>query len=205
MYYLITNALGNDWRGRAWGVGVTHTEENPNYYPSVYKSPLVAVYMYPAYEGKVDNPRLWVCEGSGQGREDDLRADLATVKVTSEFPVQWPTPEQRVTFGLLAALNLVTDPDFRSWAVAYLKGVDTSKESASVLEGKLMGRLAELDERQSSAFAAAAAVATGELEHSAFAAHRAYWDSYDLPTPLDLAQTAQIVSMLPPAEIAGIL
>lgn len=205
MYYLITDQEGKDWRGRLWAAGVSHTEENENYHFAVYNSPLVAVYMYPAYEG-IKNPKLWLCSGDNPSVEDGLRSSFATLSVQSLFTAQFPTVEQHITFGVLCAMNLVMNPVFREWGLKYLRGEDTSKESAQAVMDTLLATLDQRQERESAAFAALSAVLLDDAPlFGANAAHRAYWDAYDLPTPLDLAQTAQIVSVLSPVDIAGLL
>jgi len=192
-----------------WGEGVSNEDENINYHFAVYHGPQTASYMYPCYEG-IKNPKLWLCAGQALSRNEGLRSCFAKVTTTKEFKMTWPTTEQRITFGILCAMNLVMHPDFREWAKKYLLGVDQSKEAAHALNEQLLKEMGIPVPKTHEYVACCHAVLSSVLLEdpalfAANAAHRAYHDSLELTKPLDLEQTAQIVNMLAPADIAGIL
>lgn len=209
MFYLITDQDNKTWRDIQWGENVAHEEENFNYHFIVYNAPQVATYMYPCYEG-IKNPKLWLAAGENMTRDEGFRSQFAKLTTTKEFVVSLPTDEQRITFGILCAMNLVLNPIFRDWALKYLKGDDQTKATAHSVNEKLIAQLTQDVPKQHEYIACTHAVLASVMldDPSLFAAnaaHRAYHDSTELVEPLNLEQTAQIVNMLPAAEIASIL
>lgn len=209
MYYLITDQDNKTWRDIQWGEGVTNEDENINYHFAVYHGPQTASYMYPCYDG-IKEPKLWLAAGRGLSKNEGLRSYYQQLTTTKEFAITWPTQEQRITFGILCAMNLVMHPDFREWAKKYLKGEDQSKESAHALNEKLLKEMGTNLPKEREYIACCHAVLSSVLlqDPALFAAnagHRAYHDSLELTQPLNLEQTAQIVNMLPAADIASIL
>ena len=209
MFYLITDQDNKTWRDIQWGDNVTHEEENSNYHFVVYNSPQVACYMYPCYEG-TKNPKLWTAAGEHLTRDEGLRSKFAKLTTVNELPITLPTIEQRVTFGILCAMNLVLNPLFREWALKYLRGEDQTKESAHTVNEKLIAQLGTTVPREHEYTACCHAVlASVMLDDPALfaanAAHRAYHDSLELAEPLSLEQTAQIVKMVSAVDIANLL
>lgn len=209
MFYLITDQENKTWRDIQWGENVTHEEENFNYHFWVYNSPQVAAYMYPCYEG-TKNPKLWTAAGQHCTRDDKIRTLFSRLTSVKQLPMTFPTDEQRINFGILCAMNLVLNPLFRDWALKYLRGEDQTKETAKVVEEKLVAQMGTPVPRSHEyigcTFAVLASVMLDDPAlFAANAAHRAYHDSLELTEPLNLDQTAQIVNMLPAAEIANLL
>ena len=209
MFYLITDQENKSWRDIQWGENVTHEEENSNYHFSVYHSPQVACYMYPCYEG-IKNPKLWIASGENPNRDEGLRSKFSKLTTIKEFVVSLPTDDQRITFGILCAMNLVVNPLFRNWAKAYLLGEDQTKETAQKVSNQLVTQIGEPMpveyEYVSCTHAVLASVLLDDPAlFAANAAHRAYYDSLELPEALNLDQVAQITNMLPGNEIATIL
>jgi len=209
MFYLITDQDNKSWRDVQWGENISHDEENFNYHFAVYHGPQTASYMYPCYEG-IKEPKLWLAAGRGLSMNEGLRSYYSQLTTTKEFAITWPTTEQRITFGILCAMNLVMHPEFREWGKKYLKGDDQTKESAHSLNEKLLKEMGTEVTRDRQYVACCHAVFSSVLlqDPALFAAnagHRAYHDSLELTQALNLEQTAQIVNMLAPGDIAGIL
>lgn len=216
MFYLITNENNESWQKKTWGENVSHEEGNFNYHFDVYQSPLVAAFMYPCYQGSITNPKLWNAVGENQTAGDGLRLKFLKLTTLNEIPLPQPSENQRIAFGILAALNLIQIPAFISWAKNYLSGKDTTKETAKKMSDELMEMLYEEPEPYISP--AIASLASVHLDnpslYAANAAHRAWCDSFDENTPLNLGnaassvnlhQLAEIVLKLPPEEIVQIL
>lgn len=216
MFYLITNQENTTWQGKNWGENVSHEESNHNYQYDVYQSPLVAAFMYPCYQGSIVNPKLWTAVGETQTSGDGLRLKFMKLTTLKEYPFTQPSEEQCIVFGILAALNLVQIPIFLDWAKAYLQGKDTTKETAELVSKQLHELLyEEPPEYISPAVTALSSVSQNNPRvYAANAAHRAWCDSFDENTPLNLGnaasdvnlhQLAQIALTLPPQEIVKLL
>lgn len=212
MAYFITDQDNKDWLGRAWGENVSHEETNTNYYHATYSHPLIACFLYPAYES-VQHPKIWTCEGSGETKQDGIRTKYSKLTTLAEIEFTPPTPEQCVCFALLCAMNLISNPTFKVWALNYLKNIDQTPQTAKKTLDILMDGLCEEAswlkpeyEYFAPAHCAIAAVAEGPAyQFAAYAGHRAWHDSLEFNNPLDLAQIGMIVSMLPAHDIARLL
>ena len=212
MFYLITDQDNKSWREVQWAENVTHEEENPNYHFTVYNSPQTAVYMYPSYERTIINPKLWECSATNPSRSEGFRSKFPKLTSLREFNIAMPTNEQRITFSILCCLNTVTNPFFKEWSIKYLKGEDQTPESAFKMNEKLLSYLdttwagTPSHEYTNCCHAILTAIAINEpLILPASAAQRAYYDSLEFTQELNLEQTAQIVNIMPAAEIAALL
>lgn len=216
MFYLVTNQENQTWQGKTWGENVNHQDSNTNYQYDVYQSPLVASFMYPCYQGSIQNPKLWTAVGETQTAGDGLRLKFMSLTTLKEYPFTQPSEKQAIVFGILAAMNLVQVPNFLDWAKNYLTGKDTSKETAEKVSKELHELLYdEPPEYISPAITSLASVSLDKPRlYAANAAHRAWCDAFDENTPLNLGnaagsvnlhQLAQIAITLPPAEIVKLL
>ncbi len=200
MHYYVTDREGKDWKGRQWGEGVRLREDNPNYHFVTYDNPALALLMDPAYDAFPD-PHVWLAE---VGDPSPLDFRTASPLLTALRPAQPPTPtvEQRVAFGIVCALNVIADPDFSRWGLAWLGGTDRTPESAERLRAVLSAK--DSDEVVAAAQACIASVAAPDSapEYAAYAASRAY---HDAPEPLELSQIATVVMMIPAPEIGKML
>lgn len=165
--------------------------------------------MYPCYEG-TKNPKLWTAAGEHLTRDDGFRSKFAKLTIVNEFPITLPTNDQRITFGILCAMNLVLNPLFRAWALKYLRGEDCTKESAHAVNEKLIAQLGTSVPREHEYTDCCHAVLASVMlddpaVFAANAAHRAYHDSLELPEALNLEQTAQIVNVVSASDIASLL
>jgi hypothetical protein len=204
--YLITDEHDKTWRGIQWGPNISHSEENDNYHFYVYHSPLVLLFMYPAYEGDINNPRVWKCQGKNLTRDEGFRQRFETLTTLEPVEVVWPTPEQRMTFALINTLTVNQNKYFSEWAMKYLKKEDQSLEAA-----QKMIKDVDFDAACGFSFALEAAIEEQDfLRFPAYAVHRAWHDSLDTKVKLDwsghcLEQTAQIVLTVSVEDIVQIL
>jgi hypothetical protein len=202
MYYFITDREGKDWQGRQWGEDVSHTETNDNYYFTCYQSPTVAALMVAAND-EYKNHRLWVAEPFGDITNYDYREISTGMKTLREVETPTLTIEQRITFGIVCALNTVEHALFQQWGFNWLKGKDRSKEAAAKMSDILLELM--LVAQVAAGHAAVAAVALDNPTlYAACAAHRAFGDSLD-GQPLNLNEIATIVTMLSAKEIGVML
>jgi len=210
MLYLVTDQNNKTWRDIQWGENITHVEDNPNYHFAVYDNPLVAAYMYPTYDGITD-PKIW--EASGEGQSPDqigFRNKYAKLTTLKEVEFQNPTTPQRMNFAILCAMNLVLHPEFRNWAIQYLRGIDQTKATAHTVSEILVSQIGTNLPVEYQYYGCAHPVLAAVLldqpaEFCANAAHRAYFDSLKNKEPLNLEQLAQIASLLPGIDIAEVL
>lgn len=200
MYYFVTDETGKDWLGRQWTEETSFTEENPNYYFSCYQSPLVALFLSPAFDA-YKNPQLWLAEPYEEQKDYDFRHISAGLKVLRKISVPEITAEQRIVFGIVCALNVISNKVFVDWGLAWLKNEDRSVERARQLSEKLLEQMWE--DFVGPGHAACMAVLEDVKLYAACAAHRAYCDSG--AEPLDLNQIATIVTMLSAQEIGHML
>jgi hypothetical protein len=207
MYYFTTNSDGKDWLGRQWAVGTSFTEENPNYWFLCYDHPLVALLMNPGTD-QYKNPRVWLAELGADKLKYDYRFVSKEMKLLQEVEVVVPTLAQRQAFGIVCALNTVTNQMFSEWGLGWLRGRDRSQERAQQLAEELLEQM--FLDYVGPGHAACACVGLNEPElYASCAAARAYYDSLGTEEepgePLDLGQIATIVTMLPPEEIGVML
>lgn len=213
MFYLITDQDHRTWRHIQWGENITHEEENPNYQFVVYPTLLIAMYMYPAYECP-QNPKVWLAEGDLETAYpailNGIRLKLPKLTTIKEVETQWPNSEQFMNFGILCTLSVVMNPQFKKWAIDYLKGIDRTKETAHKVNQyleEIMGNpeITPLDQYADPAAIILSAVMLDDPFLAATAAHRAYHDSLELTSPINLEQTASIVNILSAFDIAQYL
>jgi hypothetical protein len=205
MYFLITKNDNKTERDILWGEEVTNEELNSNYYFTIYDSPEKAVYLYPFYEETAFDKILWSVETLSDVLDGGLRSKCSKVKTIKKHDINFPVPEKRITLAILCAYSLVKNEEFKNWALSYLSGKDTSKESAYNLHTKLQ-TADEEEEGLDCAFPALSSVVLNSPEQfSANAIHRAYCDSIDLKTDLNLDQLIKIVNVLTNKEISDML
>ena len=199
--YLITDEHDKTWRDIQWGPNISHSEANDNYQFYVYHNALVLLFMYPAYEGEINNPKVWQCQGQNLTRDEVFRQRFETLTSLEPVEVVWPTPEQRMTFALINSLTVSKNKYFSDWAMKYLKKEDQSLEAAQKMIKDI-----DYDLQVSCAFALEAAIEKQDfLRYPAYATHRAWYDNLYTKVKLDLEQTAQVVLTVPVEDIIQIL
>lgn len=199
--YLITDEHDKTWREIQWGPNITHSESNDNYQFYVYHSPLTLVFMYPSYEGDINNPKVWKCRANNLTRDEEFRQRFETLTTLEPVEVVWPTDEQRMTFACINALAIAKNKHFNDWAMKYLK-----KENQSLQAAQKMIRDIEFDDSCGCAYALEAAIEKQDFLHfTAYSSHRAWHDGLDTKNKLDLDQTAQVVLTVSLEDIVQIL
>jgi len=201
MDFLVTDSEANDWFGRNWTVKTTHQTENKNHRPQTYPDPLVAILLQPAFE---NYPSIRIFKTEGQKPESDgLRTTWNTLTSLEELPQNTTDPIKITTFGIVCAVNAVTQEDFLQWALDWLANKDRTPEYAQKTKEKLaeymLEKLPEIS--LGAAHAALASVILDSTLYSACAAHRAWIDSPDIKLP----EIATITNTIPPENIASIL
>ena len=207
---MLTDADGRDWLNREWGPEKTHRTDNENHRPHTYADPLTAVLLCPAFEAYVE-PRIFKADGTGSG-DDSFRTSWASLTTLEEITPPVVTDEQRITFGVVCALNAVGQKEFGRWALDWLRGANRSSDDARVLEGKMIAEIMlarDPDECYGAAHAACAAVAHTLPQdvklYAACAAHRAWADTLLSPNQMNLTEIATVCTMFPPEEIGKML
>jgi hypothetical protein len=203
MLYLITDQDNRTWRNVQWAENTTNQEDNPNYHFIAYNSPLVATYIYRAYDN-IQFPKIWTAKANNAATlSDEIKGKYSSITSVNEFQIDFPNKDQAITFAILCAMNLTPNQDFKTWAINYLKGVDISKETAHKINELLLN-----DDKNyvSTAIGSIGAVLLNDpFFFAANAAHRSFYDSKEFNNQIDLEQIAQIVNMLPAKDIAEFL
>lgn len=175
--------------------------------------------MYPCYEGKfADNIKMWKCSGilaenviNGEVIDFGLRAHYTELTTIEELPFLVPKNDKKINFAILCSLYVVMNPTYKSWAINYLKGNDTSKETAlkvsnKIMEDSMAENMLPLYQKIDSAYGVLSAVISDDPSlFVACAAHRSYYNSLALKTPLDLDQTIAIVENVTGKDIAEMM
>lgn len=94
-----------------------------------YESPELAVLLNPIH-ANIPNPRLLIIECGALVADDCLKGGHKWAIMKEEIPLPIVTPEIRVTFSILCALEVYSNKDFEKWADKWLSGVDRSVKAA---------------------------------------------------------------------------
>lgn len=196
--YLITNSDNKTWRGEQWDLNITHAESNDNYHYFAYVNPLTALFMYPAYEGNINNPQLWKGHGEERSKDWVIRHAYGKFTTLEKLEVTFPTEEQSMIFGFINALAVAQNKVFATWALKFLKKEDETLETAQKMLAEIM-----LENSCSCAYALVAGLENKDFhKYAAYASHRAWHDSQE---QIDLEQAAQIALNVPLEDIIQIL
>jgi len=136
--YKMTDCNGRTRAGTVgetqWGPGVTVVAKGARTVPCTdgvvhaYRHPVLAVMMNP-FHAEIADPRLWEADGVPVG-DDGCKVWCKSLTTTAEIPVPVVTTEQRVRFGIAAALQVCHAPHFVAWATRWLDGTGRSAEAA---------------------------------------------------------------------------
>lgn len=156
--YKLTDENGCTKNNTKWGENVTHVATgNPSQwlcsdaFIHAYEHPLLAVLHAPAHGECKDYTRLWECEGHGYiERECQMKCGFRSLTTLKEIEIPKVTSEQHIAYGILCALEVYEDDDFKRWGKAWLSGEDRSKESAT-----LAAEVAKREAARAAAWAAA--------------------------------------------------
>ncbi len=171
--YKLTDEHSRTYDNTQWGENVTHAAKGrgnelcSDGVIHAYTSPILAVLCNPIHADFSD-PVLWEAEGEIVA-SDGLKTGVKKLTTIRRIPLPSITPEQRVKFAILSALQVEQNQTFVAWAQTWLSGQDRSKTAAKEA-AETAARAAEAAE--------AAAWAAGEAAwatEAARAAARAAW------------------------------
>jgi len=216
--YKLTDENGRTYGGTQWGEGVEHTALGtgelcgPGWlhaYTGSESDPeagaLLAVLLNPIH-ANFQPPRLFEAEGDVGKTGYGLKVGCTRLRALREIPLPVVTTEQRVRFGILAALEVCPKDGwgikFRAWATDWLDGSDRSASAAWAAEAEAWAAEAEAEAETVAAWSAAraaraaaraarAASAAAEAAEAAEAAAGASTAVAGATIPLDLAALAR--------------
>lgn len=94
-------------------------------------NPLLAVMLNPIHTN-ISNPRLFEAEADGARNDDHgLKGGCTRLTLLREIALPEVTTTQRVRFGILCAMQVSTDQQWRTWAEDWLSGKDRSRWAAA--------------------------------------------------------------------------
>jgi hypothetical protein len=180
--YKLTDSEGYTKNNTHWSVGTTHSLEvklNPQLCSRdvlhAYTSPLLAALMYPAH---IDfkNPLCFTVDGE-IAVTDGTKVGCFSLTVTGTFVLPELSLTQRIAFGILCTLELLSGKDkkFTQWAEKWL-----SNEDRSIVAATFAYAYAADDDAAGAAYAAAynASPATSAAAYAAYAAHTAAYAAH---------------------------
>ena len=133
-YYKLTTQNNRSAHGDlTWGEGITHSVAGPLVLSKngihVYTDPVLALFLNPI-DANITTPVVWTWVAEGDHTEGQLKIAVQQFTTIRIVEVQSPTLPQRVTFGILAALEVYREPRFLEWTEKWLSGQDRSRASA---------------------------------------------------------------------------
>ena len=205
--YLITNE-NNQYKNLVWTENITHSTTNPNFQFTLYKTPEIGSYLFPAYEN-FQNAKIWKSIPENFSQNDYL-AKAYSVTTIEEIPTQFPTQEQRITCSILCSLTYVTNPIFKNWAINYLKKIDQSKETAHSVQEKLLDYPDNVLNPEFNYVSPAintlgSVILNDTMFLTANSILRTITDSKEFYSKFDLEKIIKICNMIPMEEIANLL
>ena len=93
-----------------------------------YTDPLLAVLMNPIHVN-FTTPLLWEAEGAVVA-SDGTKVGVKALTTLRRMELPQVTTAQRVRFAILCAMEVCTDPAWRSWAERWLSGEDRTAAAA---------------------------------------------------------------------------
>src|SRR2546423_14356194 len=79
----------------------------------------------------IPDPRLWETEGKGTFNEaNGEQCGVTRLRIVREIPTPQISPEDRIRFAILCALEVCTAPIFVSWANGWLNAADRSSAAS---------------------------------------------------------------------------
>lgn len=188
--YKLTDVHGRTSNQTQWGEGVTHTApgKGPMCSPGwlhAYTDPLLAVFLNPIH-GNFKHPILWEAEGDVGIEDCGLKVGCTKLTTVKQMPLPEVTREHRVAFGILCAMEVCEDTEWRDWAQKWLSGEDRSERAAAAY-------VAYDTYAASDTYAAYAA--------SASATYAAAYDTAAYDAAYDAAYAAECVARTKPIDL----
>lgn len=134
--YKLTNQNMQTYGGCQWVIGEEKTTSGKDKLCSsgwlhCYSDPLLAVMLNPIH-GNYKYPKLFEAEAGGREKHNHgLKSGYTKMTLVKELPVPEVTLIQRVAFGILCVMNVITNLNWRVWAEGWLSGKDRTYMSAS--------------------------------------------------------------------------
>lgn len=175
---------------------------------TLYKSPQIASYLYPAHQ-TLQNPKIYHCQIENASTNPYMAKGNVT-NILNEVPHPFPTTEQRINCSILCSLTLVVNPIFKSWAINYLNKIDQSQETAEkTLDLLLDYEDNVLNPEYNYVYAAISTLGSVLLNDPLFLTAnsilRVISDSKEFSLTLDLEKIIEICNMLDSQTIAKLL
>ena len=133
--YKLTDKNGKTRNNTQWGEGVTHKAKPgkgklcSEYYIHAYTHPLLAVFLNPIY-GDIKDYRLWEAKGRIAKTDYGLKVGCKSLTTIKEIEPPEVTLVNKIAFGILCALEVNEDPEYKQWAENWLWGKDRSESAA---------------------------------------------------------------------------
>jgi hypothetical protein len=136
--YKLTDRNMQTYGGTQWRLGETRRASGegdlcgPGWLHA-YEHSLLAVLHNPAHANFPEDNILLFSGNTGAGiieREGQLKLGTTELTLTEEMPLPVVTNEQRVAYGIYAALEVCPAPWFVTWAQDWLSGKDRSRAAA---------------------------------------------------------------------------
>ena len=136
MPYKVTNQDGKTQGGTQWAPDITHNALGAPDQPlctdswiHYYETLPLAVFMHPTHTD-FPNPRFWEFEPIGNTICSNDKSGARAGRTVREVQAPAVTTEQRIAFGIFAALEVSQEPSFTTWAEGWLSGSDRSNKAA---------------------------------------------------------------------------
>ncbi len=95
-----------------------------------YVHPLLAV-LHNQLHANIRDPRLFEAEAAGRTIYDgQMQLKAQRMRIVREIPIPTVSLEQRIAYGIYCAKAVYSDPQWNSWADAWMSGADRSQSAA---------------------------------------------------------------------------
>jgi hypothetical protein len=134
--YKLTDKNDCTMGGTQWGENVTHAAPGngplcSSAWLHAYIDPILAVLLNPVH-ADIKSPHIWECEGEVGATDHGLKVGCTSLTTQRRIPLPRVNRIQRVSFGILCAMEVRKndDPSFLAWARAWLSGKDRSASAS---------------------------------------------------------------------------
>jgi len=133
--YKLTDKNGKTRNNTKWCEGVTHKAKPgkgklcSEYYIHAYTHPLLAVFLNPIH-ADIKDYRLWEAKGRIAKTDYGLKVGCKSLTTIKEIEPPEVTLVNKIAFGILCALEVNEDPEYKQWAENWLSGKDRSGTTA---------------------------------------------------------------------------
>jgi hypothetical protein len=134
--YKLTDQQGKT-QGLQWIPGEWHSTSGVGTLCSAsflhaYPSALCSIFMNPIH-ARIQLPKLWIAEALGASKEDaGLKVGFSQLRIVEEILPPLIDQEHRIRLGLLASLEICSNPQWIAYAQNYLTGNSITFRDANV-------------------------------------------------------------------------